>query len=344
MPFRSDSSAAPANGLPARPGLVASVTVAYNGAETLREHLDSLKRQTHKLEEIIVVDNASTDDTRHLLSAGYPEITVLPLEENGGIAGGLSAGIAYALRDKKYDWIWLFDQDSVPADDALERLIVAFEQSANQEKRVAVFAPRCFHSDSLTEYPGLRWRGSKFVPVDGTRGGPMTFVDMVITSGSLMWAQAIEAVGLPRKDFFMDFVDYEHCLRLRRHGFRIAIVGDSVVQHAIGSPTTFSIAGRTKSWADHAPWREYYMTRNEIFTIWTYYPDFRKRMFVLYRLAQHAVGVLLFGKQKIECLRMMFRGFLDGLSGRLGIRFLPNGKRLTQPIVQSRNDALSDCA
>lgn len=343
MPLPSDDHLASQNALPSRSVSIASVTVAYNGVEILRQHLDSLRQQTHKLDEIIVVDNASTDDTRHLLATEYPGVTVLPLEENSGMAGGLSAGLAYAVREKKYDWTWLFDQDSVPAPDALERLVLAFDQSSN-ETNIAILAPRCFHSDSQMEYPGLRWRGSRFVPIHASPDTPTRFVDMVITSGSLMQRQAIEEVGPPRKDFFMDFVDYEHCLRLRRHGFRIAVVGDSIVHHAIGSPTTFSIAGRTKLWADHAPWREYYMTRNEIFTIWKYCPELSKRLFILCRLTQHAIGILFLGKQKIDCLRMMCHGLFDGFSRRLGIRFLPDGSERTSPMLPSRNDVLNDCA
>jgi hypothetical protein len=93
-----------------------------------------------------------------------------------------------------------------------------------------------------------------------------------------------------------------------------------------GDPSKFKILGRTKYWTDHVPWREYYMTRNEIFTIWTYYPKWSTKGFTLYRLARHALDLLLFGKRKRACFRMMYRGFLDGRAGRLGIRFLATSR------------------
>ena len=135
--------------------------------------------------------------------------------------------------------------------------------------------------------------------------------------------EAIERAGLPRADFFMDFVDYEHCLRLRHHGFSIALVRDSILDHAIGTSQDVNFFGRIRFWADHVPWREYYMARNETFTMWQYSPRLATKIFVLHRLAQHAMGILLFGKNKVSCLRMMCRGFLDGRAGRLGIRFGP---------------------
>lgn len=307
----------------AKPLSIASVTVAYNGADVLRQHLKSLQGQTRELDEIVVVDNASTDNTRDLLAAEFPEITVLNLSENGGVGGGLSAGLAYAVLKKGHDWVWIFDQDSLPSPDALGCLLAGLEHLDQAAANTAILAPVCSHPESRLSYPSLSWQGSRYLPAELSAREPVTFVDMVISSGSLMRREAIEQAGLPRQDFFMDFVDYEHCLRLRRQGFCIAVVHDSRLDHAIGTPAIFNVFGRNRSWADHAPWREYYITRNEIFTIWRYYPRLATKAFVLRRVAQHAFGILLFGKQKLECFRMIWQGFLDGRAGRLGIRFLP---------------------
>jgi rhamnosyltransferase len=306
-----------------KPTSIASVTVAYNGAGVLRQHLESLRRQSQELDEIVVVDNASTDETLHFLASECTEVTVLHLPANGGVGGGLAAGLAYAALEKKYDWVWIFDQDSVPAPNALERLLSGLQHLDDAEETTAILAPVCVNPETGMTYPALSWRGSRFVTIPVSPTQPVTFVDMVISSGSLMRREAIVEVGLPRKDFFIDFVDYEHCLRLRRHGFRIAVVRDSMLEHAIGAPTTLNILGRDKSWADHAPWREYYMARNEVFTIWQYRSELATKAFVLYRLARHALGILLFGKRKVKCFRMIWTGILDGQAGRLGIRFLP---------------------
>lgn len=300
---------------------VASVTVAYNGGDVLPRHLDALKRQTRKLDEIVVVNNASTDDTLSLLNAEYPEVTVLNQVLNGGVGGGYAAGLAYAALTKRYDWVWLFDQDSVPAQDALERLLLGLQHLDGIAQNTAILAPKCVHYATQYTYPGFSWRGKRFMPTMGTGEQPTTLVDLVMSSGSLIRREAIEAAGLPRADFFMDFVDYEHCLRMRRHGFSIAIVGDSILEHAVGEPAKFDVFGRTKYWTDHVPWREYYKTRNLIFTMWQYYPSFTVKGITMYRLCRHAFGVVVFGKRKLACLRMIYYGLMDGLTGRLGIRF-----------------------
>jgi GT2 family glycosyltransferase len=299
---------------------MASVTVAYDGASVLARHLDALKGQTRKLDEIIVVNNASTDGTARLLAVEYPEVSVLNLAENEGVGGGYAAGLHYAAITKRYAWVWLFDQDSVPAADALERLLGGLEYLADKGKNTAILAPVCAHSRTKMPYPGLLWEGGRLIqtPVDGR--GPITPVDLVISSGSLVRREAIETAGLPRADFFMDFVDYEYCLRLRRNGFQISVVRDSHLDHVLGAPNKISYLGHTTYWTDHAPWRVYYMIRNEIFTIWQYYPEWNNKGFALYRAARYALSVILFGKNKVACLGMMYRGWVDGRAGKLGIR------------------------
>jgi GT2 family glycosyltransferase len=314
---------------PSRPLSIASVTVLYNGADVLRRHLDALKEQSRKIDEIIVVNNASSDESLELLAQAYPEVKVINLFRNCGVGGGLAAGLDYAI-GRNHDWIWLFDQDSVPSRHGLELLLAARWHLDDPADNVAILASVCVHPETKMPCPGLSWRGGLLLPRREDEGRDITFVDSVITSGSLIRRSAVEAVGLPRSDFFMDFVDYEHCLRMRRHGFRIAVVRESVISHTLGDPKKFNILGRAKYWPDHAPWREYYMTRNEIFTIWQYYPQWKIKGLTLYRLARHALVLLLFGKRKLACMAMMWRGYLDGRAGRLGIRF--SGEEASQTL------------
>src|SRR5689334_1916588 len=102
---------------------IASITIAYNGEALLAQHLDALLNQTAAIAEIIVINNASTDATSELLRDQYPQVTVIELPSNAGVAGGYATGLEYAIQQKAHDWVWLFDQDSIPNADALERLL-----------------------------------------------------------------------------------------------------------------------------------------------------------------------------------------------------------------------------
>jgi rhamnosyltransferase len=316
---------------------IASVTVAYNGDQVISRHLDALKRQTHKIDEIVVVNNASTDGTLKVLASNYPGITVLNQPQNGGVGVGFAAGLTYAALVKNHDWVWLFDQDSVPSSDGLALLLAGLQHLDAASENTAILAPVCAQSGTGMIYPGLIWRrGWRFIDLT-TQMVPFVFVDSVISSGTLVKREAVERIGLPRADFFMDFVDHEYCLRLRRAGYRIAIIPASKLGHEIGSARRIDVLGLSKKWADHAPWREYYMARNEVFTIWQYYPDWRSKCSTLGRLLRHIFDILLFGREKIACFMMMVRGVRDGWAGNLGVRdfgtaeALPLTKATTAP-------------
>jgi GT2 family glycosyltransferase len=310
---------------------IASVTVATNAGHMLPRQIEALQRQSKPLEEIIVVDNASTDNTQQVLSAKYPQVTVLSLSANLGVGGGFSAGLAYAAIQKKHDWVWLLDDDSVPKFDAIETLLRGLESVKGASDDIGILAPLPVHPGSGQLYPGLLWRRGWVQPSPELLCQPVCFVDAVISSGSLVRREAVENVGLPRQDFFMDFVDFEYCLRMRRQGLKVALVCGSVLDHAIGDPRAVTFLGFARTWNDHAPWREYYFVRNQTFTIWNFYPDWKSRFYVLRTTIRHAAGTLLFGRRKFACLQMMLFGFQDGRSGRLGIRFSPDGQETGSP-------------
>jgi len=90
--------------------------------------------------------------------------------------------------------------------------------------------------------------------------------------------------------------------------------------------------GITRVWADHVPWREYYKARNEVFTTWNLYPNWQSKLSVVRRFTRHALGILLFGKEKLACLKMMYLGIVDGRAGRLGIRNFEDSRIKDQPL------------
>jgi rhamnosyltransferase len=307
---------------------IASVTLAYNSEYLLPGQLNALQRQVRPLDEIIVVNNGSTDGTRDLLSAKYPLVTVLDLPSNVGVGGGYAAGLAYAAIEKKHDWVWLLDHDSVPVDNGLETLLRGLAGLEDSTECIGILAPVPIHSGTQLSYPGMLWRRGWVRPTSDSSNEAVCFVDAVISSGSLMRSKAVEKIGMPRDDFFIDFVDYEYCLRLRRYGYKIAVVCGSLLEHAVGNPRAINILGYSKAWGGHAPWREYYMSRNETFTIWNYFPDWKSKFSVCRRLIRHAAAILAFGERRRACLRMMFLGFLDGRAGRLGVRPLEGAPKI----------------
>ncbi|MCX9483691.1 glycosyltransferase, partial [Vibrio cholerae] len=130
---------------------VCGVVVTFNRKELLKDCLKALIEQTRPLDAILIVDNASTDNTPQiLLEMGYiqqlpPEknsepyktefmskiknlenesikIIYIRMNENTGGAGGFHMGQKHAF-ELGYDWIWLMDDDGYPDPKALEKLM-----------------------------------------------------------------------------------------------------------------------------------------------------------------------------------------------------------------------------
>jgi rhamnosyltransferase len=286
--------------------------------------MEALLRQTRPLQEIVVVDNASTDGTRALLAERYPEATTLMMPENLGTGGAWAAGISYAALGKRHDWVWSFDDDSVPKDDALEALLRGIESSRDANGDVGIVSSLAFHEETGTCYIPLYWRDGYVRPSAEVLRQPIVFADLVFTSGCMVRRDVVERIGLPRRDFFIDFVDHEYCLRARSHGYRIAVVTGSRMGHELGSPRWVRLPGYSRVRMEYPPWRHYYIVRNMTYAVWWLYPSRRGKRYVMRNLARRACGLLLFDSNKLACVKKMVQGFWDGRRERLGIRFRPD--------------------
>jgi rhamnosyltransferase len=307
---------------------VAAVTVAFNATRLLPRQIDALLQQSRPLQEIIVVDNASTDGTSAMLAERYPQVTVLRMPENLGAAGGWAAGLSYAALEKGHDLVWTFDQDSVPATNALETLLAGLQQLAGQCEVVGMVVPIAVHRETATQYPPFLWRDGFVKPSAEQMRQPVWFADMAIASGSLVLREVVQEVGVPRADFFMDISDIEYCLRIRSRGYKIAVISRVEMSHEIGNTRKINLPGYKRSWLNQPPFREYYISRNLAYLAWRLYPNLATRVSVARYLTVHLVGVLLFSSNRLACAIRMVQGFGDGLRGRLGIRVRPRAEDL----------------
>jgi GT2 family glycosyltransferase len=302
---------------------VASVTVAYNAARVLPQQMEALLRQTHPLQELIVIDNASTDGTGSMLAERYPQVTVMRMTKNLGAAGGSAAGLSYAALERGYDWVWAFDQDSVPGADSLTRLLAGVGSLNGGQAEVGMIVPMPVHDETKMHYPPLLWRDGFVKPAMDQMREPLWFADLVIASGSLIRREMVERIGLPRADFFMDYFDFEYSLRARAHGYKIAVVPGAELSHEIGQARKVWLPSGSRLWTSYAPWREYYNSRNLAYAGWHLYPNRKTKKFVLKHLSRHAGAVVLFSSKKTACIVKMMQGFWDGCQAKLGIRFGP---------------------
>jgi rhamnopyranosyl-N-acetylglucosaminyl-diphospho-decaprenol beta-1,3/1,4-galactofuranosyltransferase len=200
-----------------------AVVVTRNRLALLKECVAALRSQSRGLDQIVVVDNGSTDCTEQwLASAG---VTVFRQDNLGG-AGGFWRGIkeAWALGA---DWVWCMDDDSVPTSDALERLVASSpfaDPATGFLSSLVLWTDGQVHQMNMLPpaYPPTwthRLLSDRVMPV--ARG---TFVGMLIAR------RAVEAVGLPFREFVIwgDDTEYSRRILTRFAGLQVL---DSVIIH-----------------------------------------------------------------------------------------------------------------
>jgi rhamnopyranosyl-N-acetylglucosaminyl-diphospho-decaprenol beta-1,3/1,4-galactofuranosyltransferase len=213
---------------------VVAVVVAWNRRDLLAEVLEALARQAAGLARIVVVDNASTDDSADVARAAGPLVDLVRLDRNTGGAGGFAAGLAVALERHRPDWVWMMDDDTVPTESALTELLAAVDGTD-----AVVAGSRVVWTDG-SDHPMNTPREKPFV----SRAERQAAADrglLAVRSSSfvsmLVRADVVRAEGLPLTDYFIWNDDFEYSTRLLR-GRRGVFVPGSVVVHktkALGS-------------------------------------------------------------------------------------------------------------
>ena len=209
------------------PPRVVAVVVAYNRRDLLLEVLGALARQDTMLERIVVVDNASTDDSAAVAAAAGPLIDLHVLERNTGGAGGFAAGLAIALERHAPDWVWMMDDDTIPTASALSELLAAVSGTDT-----VVAGSRVIWTDG-TDHPMNTPRQKPFVSraerEAAARRGLLAVRSSSFVS-MLARADVVRSEGLPLADYFIWNDDFEYSTRLLR-GRRGVFVPGSVVVH-----------------------------------------------------------------------------------------------------------------
>ena len=101
---------------------IATIVVTYNRLTLLKEVIETLRAQTCKEQQIIIVNNGSTDDTPKWIDQQEDIIAIH--QENVGGAGGFFTGIKYAS-EHGYKYCWIMDDDVICKPNALQELKIA---------------------------------------------------------------------------------------------------------------------------------------------------------------------------------------------------------------------------
>jgi len=305
--------------------MISVIIPNWNGTTLLPGCLDSLRTQTHPDYEVILVDNASTDDSVEMIRREYPEVRVLELARNLGLTGGVNAGIAIA----RGEIIALLNNDA----EAAPAWLIELEAALARHPEAGSVASKML----LYDHPKTINSAGDFYRTDGIPGnrgvwqqddGEFDQEDLVFggCGGAVAYRRTmLEQIGLFDEDLFMYCEDVDLSWRAQLAGWGCVYAPLAVVHHRLSATGGGVLAS-------------YYSGRNCIYVIVKNYPSslLRKHWLSIIH-AQLKIAENTLEAFRGNSARARLRGQLAGLCG---IPFLLGKRGRTQSLRRVSDDHL----
>ncbi|WP_449623027.1 glycosyltransferase family 2 protein [Robertmurraya sp. Marseille-Q9965] len=288
---------------------ICAVMVCYHpNIPELKIHIKSIIPQVEKL---YIVDNTETLTNQTF----FEELKVdnkiewFALQENKGIGFAQNVGIKRAI-ESGFDAILLLDQDSHPPDNLVQKLTEGAKYLFENGEKIACLGPEIYNKYSSETYEPLLNKGenvfSDFVEKDA-----------IISSGTLIFSEAVKQIGDMNEELFIDLVDFEWCWRARKNNLKCFMYKQIKMGHMVGQKNVklFGVYNLLIP----SPVRHYYQFRNTFILIKIgYVPLYWKMRTIIERIIDLIVYPI-FIKPRGKRISYILKGILDGITGRKGI-------------------------
>lgn len=264
---------------------IAGVVVLYNPEE---KDLKNINSYINELDILYIVDNSEKESEYKFDS---PKIKYIFNNGNLGIAKALNIAANYAIMDN-YKWLLTMDQDTKMN----EEVFKAFHSilTSMDITNVGIITP--WHDTKLNiEKP----KKNIDYPLD------------VMTSGNFVNLDIYNNIGGFKEDFFIDGVDIEYCLNLKKNNYKIMRLNYVSIEHNLGNIKFKKIFNKEFMCTNHNFIRNYYMARNYRYIKKEYKdiaPEFCK---TLVKYKGIVFKIIMFENDKYRKIRNIFRGILD---------------------------------
>jgi GT2 family glycosyltransferase len=273
---------------------IAIVILNWNGKDFLKKFLPEVIRYSNSLSRIVIIDNASSDDSISFLSQQFPEIEIVQLDKNYGFTGGYNRG----LQGIKEEYYVLLNSDVEVSENWLEPLVTFMDnhpKAAACQPKIKSYQDRhLFEHAGATggyiDYLGYPFcRGRILNTLEEDHGQYDSIQRVFWATGACLFirSKVFHEQGGFDDDFFAHMEEIDLCWRIQQAGKEIYVVPESQVYHVGGGTLP-----------KNNPRKTYYNFRNNLFMLFKNLP----------------VNQLIF--------LIPTRLFLDGLAG---IKFLFDG-------------------
>lgn len=219
-----------------------AVILNWNLASDTIECIKSLQTAGLPLDQVILVDNGSTDNSLEQLALTLgPAIKYAPLTENLGFAGGVNVGIRYALQAGA-EWVLLINNDTLVRPDFLRELATAVWERPDWR----IIAPMILYADD----PEIVWSlGDRYIgptllthSILRNRRAPDDLpayiaADSINACAMLVHRDVFAHIGGFNEAYFMYAEDVDFCWRARQAGFHMGAATRARMWHKVSRST-----------------------------------------------------------------------------------------------------------
>lgn len=286
---------------------IAIVILNYNGRHFLEQFLSGVIAHSPQA-EVVIIDNASKDDSRDWLQNHFPEIRCIALPENLGFAGGYNAGLAYI--EAKY-WV-LLNSDVAVSPHWLEPLQDFLDQhprvAACQPKILSQREPEHFEyagaAGGFIDYLGYPFcRGRIFETIESDEGQYNDYCEVFWATGACLMirSEVFWELGGFDEAFFAHMEEIDLCWRIQRSAREIYYCGES---------TVFHVGGGTLP--KDNPHKTFLNFRNSLAMLYKNLPKFRVIWVLLIRFFLDFLAAMLFlGRGQASDSYAVLRAYID---------------------------------
>jgi rhamnosyltransferase len=291
---------------------VVGVVTSFNPSGDLITHCAELQRQVSK---VVVVDDESDNRAQDTLDALETSgAYVVRLRENLGIGHAINVGTEEA-RNFSPEFVVTFDQDSSIQPGYVDALVDEYDRVTLSGVNVGMVAPNYYAQTAQSRDSANLSYLMAIAPIQ---------------SGALIPVSAIDVVGKQKEEYFIDAIDTEYFLRIKKYGFEAICAPKLRLTHTLGSRvrlTIFGVECRKSGGAPRtvivsAPFRYYYRARNRIMLLKEYREHRNAKSLILKQFANDFFIdfnlAVLVSQGKLALMRVILAGWRDGFRGRTG--------------------------
>lgn len=282
-----------------------------DSAAFIAEFAESLASVSYVNYHLIVVDNASTDDSLQILKRLHPQAVILRNDTNLGFTGACNRGIEYCL-SRPFDYVLFLNTDILMEPDFLDHLVAAADERTMTAPKSYLYHHPGHLDDSVGEFDWTRgiWKRrilGKLPTPDFDQPRP---VDSATLSCLLVPSGLLRDVGPLDENFFIYYDDTDFVRRARDKSYRLWFMPAAIVHHRKGA----TIGG------PDAAFGLYYLTRNRPYLIRKHVRSRpRLALFWAYFLTSRLIRVAIkLGRGRGDLAKAILWGIADYWRGRMG--------------------------